>query len=187
MLVLGALAASGCGVVATRAQAPIERPELDVPPAPPRIIEPAPMPAVAAAIEPVSDLPPPPADPKPIRRSPKEAPRDTQKPEPKPETVPPVEITPPPAPAAQPAPQLRTPATADAAAAEQRTRDTINRAQGMLENVNYQRLSPERRKSYDDAKEFIKSSEGLIKTLNFELANEMAEKAEKLAKALQGG
>lgn len=186
LLVLGALA-SGC--VTTRAQAPVERPTLDVPPAPPRVIEQAPPPEVVPQPQPVEDLPPPPPMPTPPRRSPREnGGRDAQKPEPKPDVVPAVADpqAQPAAPAAQPTPVLRTPATADPAASERQIRDTLARAQGGLNNVNYQRLSQARKRSYDEAKDFIASAESAIRAANFEIAKEFADKAELLAKALQG-
>lgn len=186
VLILGTLA-SGCSV-ATRAQAPIERVSLEVPPAPPRVIDPAPAPEIVQ-IEPVSDLPPPPADPKPPRRSPRDLNnnREAQKPaDAKPEAPP---VTEPPSAAAPQSPQappvLRTPATSDTAAAERRIRDIVGRAQGMLQNIDYQRLNDQRRIAYDQAKDSIDGAEAALKDLSFELAQQLAEKAEKLAKELQ--
>lgn len=183
VLILGSLA-SGC--VTTRAQAPIERPTLDVPPAPPRLIEPAPVPEVVQQLEPVEELPPPPVVPNLPRRSPRDtASREPQKPEQKPE--PPVVVEPPaPVPQPLPAPALRTPATADAAAAEKQIRDTLGRAQDGLSKVDFQRLSELRKAAYNDAKNFIAQSETAIKDSNFELAKGLASTAEKLVKELQG-
>ncbi|MGH9373583.1 MAG: hypothetical protein ACRD15_18850 [Vicinamibacterales bacterium] len=182
---LGAVA-SGCSM-ATRALEPIERPTLDVPPVPPRVIDPAPLPEVTF-IEPVPDLPAPPVDAKPIRKSPREAgnSRDTQKPDSKPE-IPPVPDPAAPAPAqnTQPAPVLRTPATADTAAAERRIRDMVERAQNVLGNIDYQKLTEQRKGAYDQAKNSIEATEAALKESNFELATEMAEKADKLARELQ--
>jgi hypothetical protein len=184
VLTLGALA-TGC--VTPRAQVPIERPPLEVPPAPPRVIEPAPLPEVAQQPELVGELPPPPAIPNPPRRSPRDTGSREQKPEPKSEIAP---VPEPPVAAAQvpaqPAPLLRTPATADAAAAEKQIRDTINRAQNGLNSVNYQKLSLERKKAYDEAKDFITSAEKEAKSANFEMAKQFADKAEQLARVLQG-
>lgn len=184
VLLLGTLA-SGCSV-ATRAQAPLERPMLEVPPAPPRVIDPAPAPEVVQ-IEPVGDLPPPPVDPKPLRRSPRDNGKpETQKPDPKAAETPPAE---PPAQAPpqtiQPAPVLRTPATSDTAAAERRIRDIVTRAGGMLQNIDYQKLNDQRRIAYDQAKGSIEGAEAALKDLSLELAQQLAEKAEKLAKELQ--
>jgi outer membrane biosynthesis protein TonB len=182
VLILGFLT-SGC--VTTRAQTPIERPTLEVPPAPPRVIEPVPVPEVVQQPDPVEELPPPPVVQTP-RRSPRDtASRETQKPEPKPD--PPVTEPPAPVPAAPaPAPPLRTPATADAAATSKEIRDTLNRAQEGLSKVDFQRLSEARKVSYNDAKDFIAQAEAAIKTSSFELAKGLASTAEKLAKELQG-
>ncbi len=184
LLLLGAVA-SGCSVP-LRSQAPIERPALDVPPAPPRVIDPAPVPEVAQ-LEPVSDLPPPPADPRPVRRSPKDInSRDTQKPEPKPEAPPVADPASSAVPAQTTPPVLRTPATADTAAADRRIRDILGRAQVVLLNVDYQKLNEQRKGAYDQAKSSIEEAETALKESNFELAEQMAEKADKLAKELQG-
>ena len=179
------LAPLGAGCAVTRAQAPIERPPLEVPPAPPRQIEPAPVPVVAAYPPPVDDLPPPPPDPKPIRRTPREtSSRETQKPEPpKVEAAAPAEA---PAPqAAPPAPTLRTPATADAAAVERRIRETLARAGAALKRIDYQRLTAPRKEAYERAKDFIVQSDTAMKASNFEIALEFAGKAETLARELQ--
>jgi hypothetical protein len=185
VLILGALA-TGC--VTTKAQTPIERPSLDVPPAPPRVIEPAPVPAEVLQVpEPVEELPPPPVAPSvPRSRSQRDTSRETQKPEPKPETPPVTEPPAAPPPVAAPAPLLRTPATADAAAAERQIRDTIKRAQDGLNKVDFQRLSTDLRNAYNDAKDFISRAEAAIKDSNFELAKGLSSNAEKLAKELQG-
>ena len=74
-----AVLAAGCAT--TRAQTPAERmPALEVPPVPPRVIDPAP-PLPLPQPEPVEELPT--AAP-PAASKPKPPPRETQKPEPKP-------------------------------------------------------------------------------------------------------
>jgi hypothetical protein len=182
VLILGALA-TGC--VTTKAQTPIERPSLDVPPAPPRVIEPAPVPPEVVQLpEPVEELPPPPVAPSAPRRSQRDTSREPQKPEPKPET-PPVVVEAPATPPPAPAPLLRTPATADAAAAERQIRDTLKRTQDGLNRVDFQKLSTDLRNAYNDAKDFMSRAEVAIKDSNFELAKGLASNAEKLAKELQ--
>ena len=84
------------------------------------------------------------------------------------------------------APLIRTPATADAAASERQIRDTMLSAQKGLSNVNFNGLSGQRKKDYNDAKDFIQRAEEAIKASNFELAKDLAGKAEKLANELQG-
>ena len=83
-------------------------------------------------------------------------------------------------------PPLRTARTADGAQAERQIRDIIGRANGLLGRVDYRRLSAERRKAYDQAKQFIEGAEGAIRDSKFEYALELADKAETLAKELQG-
>jgi hypothetical protein len=56
----------------------------------------------------------------------------------------------------------------------------------MLGGVDYQSLRDERRKAYDQAKEFIQGAETALKEQNFVFARSLAEKAEKLARELQG-
>jgi hypothetical protein len=183
VLILGSLA-SGC--VTTRAQTQVERPVLDVPPAPPRVIEPAPLPEVVQLPEPAEEQPPAPVVQNTSRRTAtREAQRETQKPEPKTETAP---VTEPPAPTPPPAPAplLRTPATADAAAAERQIRETLYKAQDGLNRVDFQNLPETRKKSYNEAKEIIRQAEEAIKVSNLDLAKGLASTAEKLVNALQG-
>ena len=191
-LLAAGLLASACATA--RAAAPIERPALEVPPVPPRIVEPAPAPDLGN-FEPVADLPPekpaPPASAKPRPPSARETNnREPQKAESKPpEPLPVVEpppTAPPPAPPTAAAPLIRTPATADAAASERQIRDTMLSAQKGLSNVNFNGLSGQRKKAYNEAKDFIERAEVAIKASNFELAKDLAGKAEKLANELQG-
>jgi hypothetical protein len=158
-------------------------PALEVPPVPPRVIEPPP-PLPAPQPEPVGDLPP--AQP-PTTAKPKPQARDTtQKPDPKPDPTtveqPPVTAANPPAAAVPP---LRTSRTADSVQAERQIRDIIGRANALLGKVNYQKLTAERQKAYNQAKQFIEGAEGAIRDAKFEYALELAEKAETLAKELQ--
>lgn len=185
-LLAAGLLASAC--VTTRAAAPVERPPLEVPPVPPRVIEPAPPPE--SVVEPVSDLPPEKPAATPIRPRPtaaRDTSKDTQKPpDPKPpETTPPPVEQPPAPPPASAAPLIRTPATADAAAAERQIRESLGTTQKRLNSINFQRLSPERQKAYNEAKDFMEQAERAIKTSNFELAKGLASTAEKLASELQ--
>jgi hypothetical protein len=52
--------------------------------------------------------------------------------------------------------------------------------------VDYQKLSTERQKVYNEAKQFAELAEAAIKDAKFEYALELAEKAETLARGLQG-
>lgn len=159
-----------------RAATPVERPNLEVPPPPPRIIEPVAAPEPLP--EPVTELP------AASGAKPKPAPPPV-KPEAKPET-PPEPVAPPATPPAQPPPQLRTPGMASGAEAARQVQAVLDRAAGMLKTVNYQGLSRERRNSYDTARRFMEEGERELKAHNHVLAKELAEKAERLAKELQG-
>jgi hypothetical protein len=166
----------------TRAQTPIERPALDVPPVPPRVIEPPP-PEIPTP-DPVGDLPPQPANPPRSRPQPRDTQREASKPDPKPE-APPVEPPAAPPQPATPVPPLRTPATTDTAQAEREIREVLGRSGGLLNRVDYGQLSNERKKAYDQAKLFIEQAETALKESKFEFARELAGKAETLAKELQ--
>jgi len=190
LLLAAGVLASACAT--TRAAAPIERPPLDVPPAPPRIVEAAPAPDLGSP-DPVPDLPPErPAAPATSKPKPTAArdtgSRDTQKPTDKPVDPPPAPVEqPPPAPpqAAAP-PMIRTPATSDPAASERQIREVMENARAGLKNVPFEKLSGQRKKAYNEAKDFIDRAEVAIKASNYELAKELAGKAEKLANELQG-
>lgn len=181
----------GAGVLSaacatTRAQAPTQRPALDVPPVPPRVIEPV-LPPEPTTLEPIGELPtapstnPPRPRPNPQRETSREAKSDAKPPEPaQPET------TPPPAPQPAPVGPLRTSRTADGAKAEQQIRDILRRAIGLLGKVNFQGLTDDRKKVYNEAKQFVDGAETAIKEEKFELALELAEKAETMARGLQG-
>jgi outer membrane biosynthesis protein TonB len=180
-----ALLAPAC--MTTRAATRVERPALDVPPPPPRVVEATPVPEPLP--EPV-EIPPTPVTPAPTtkpRATPRDTSRETVKPEVKPETPPPPEPTPAqPAPSTAPAPLLRTPATVDTAGAERLIRETLKRARDGLGSVNLTRLSGERKKAYNEANDFIERAEAAMKASNFELAKDLADKAEKFSKELQG-
>lgn len=172
--------ASGCAT--TRAETPRERPALDVPVPPPREIAPLPLPETPAPM-PVGDLPPGTGAPSPSRPRPVRE-RETAKPEAKPEEAKPAEALPPPA-APAPVPELRIPASADSAQLAGQIREAVVRSRRLLENIDYGPLSNARKKAYDDAKMFALQAEEALKANNLVFAQELAEKAERLAKELQ--
>ena len=171
---MACLGATACRT--TRAETPVERPNLDVPPPPPRVIEPAP---VEPPPEPVAD--PPATTPALPAPKPKPSAPSAPKPEAKPET--PTE-TPPPVAAAPPT-QLRTPGMPEGPEAERQIRGILNRAEGMLKKTDYRTLPRERKTSYDTAMRFLQEGDRELRAANYVLAKELAEKAEKLAKELQ--
>jgi outer membrane biosynthesis protein TonB len=178
---LGWLALASACATHVKAKAPIERPNLDVPPPPPRVVEPAPVPDTTP--EPVPDLPPAPAPAKP-RPQPRPQPAEP-KADAKPEQTPAESGTSAPMPPANP-PQLRTPQTADGTEAEKTVRTTIDRARNVLNTVNFNPLSNERKKAYNDAKAFIQQAEDAAKQGNYVFAQSLANKAETLATELAG-
>jgi outer membrane biosynthesis protein TonB len=175
--VCGALASGACATAI--AKVPADRPALEVPAPPPRVIEPTPQPEPSMP-EPVGELPPaalPSPRPKPTPS------REPPRAEPKPET-PAVETAPPVAPVAPP-PQLRTPGTADGAEAARQVHEVLDRANKTLASIDYRRLNKDRRGQYDTAKNLITQSEESLKASNFDIARNLADKADRIAKELQ--
>lgn len=173
----------GCASTSAKGK-PSDRPAMNVPPPPPRVIEPTPEPPP----EPVSDLPNVPAS----NSGPSRAPRPAS-PKPEARTEPPAEV--PKIEAAKPAeekeasapvPQLRTPQTADASGAARNVLATVERASTMLSGVDYGPLSNNRKKAYNDAKRFIRQAEDGLKRGNYAFAQGVATKAETLARELSG-
>jgi hypothetical protein len=176
---LGWLALASACAATVKTKAPVERPNLDVPPPPPRVIEPAPVPE--SLPEPVPELPPPPA---PAKPRPQPRPQPEPKGEAKPEQAPPEGGSPSAPPPNQP--ELRTPQTADGTEAEKTVRVTLERAKAVLNTVNFNPLSNERKKAYNDAKAFIQQAEDAVKQKNYVFAQSLATKAETLATELAG-
>ena len=183
VLFVGGLS-SACA--SARAKAPADHPTLEVPPPPPRTIEPTPR-VESPGPEPVPDLPTssPAAPSKPRPNATREAPPRS---EPKPAETAPVETIPPAAPAAPipPAPQLRTPGSADGREAAKQVRDLIEGARRGLSSINYQKLSEAQKGQYNTAKLLLAQSEEQLKASNFDLARSNADKANRLATELQG-
>jgi len=183
-----ALVVSACA--SASAKAPVERPALNVPQPPPRVIEPA----VEPEPEPVENLPaqPPSTPPTRSNRTSSRESRPQNNNESRSEAKPPekpAEVAPipePPAAAAPPPAQLRTPQTADTTGAAKNVQSTIDRANAALSTVDYRVLSPERRKAYDDAKRFIDQAKTGLQQGNYVFAQGAATKGETLAKELAG-
>ena len=188
LVALAALWGSACASAA--AKAPADRPALNVPPPPPRVLEPP----AELDPEPVGELPSPPtttpAASRPNRQ--RESKNNTAaeaKPDVKPEPKP-AEVTPPPpepaAPPAAPPAQLRTPQTADPSGAAKTVQATIDRARASLNTINYNIQSDERKKAYNDVKRFINQAEDAMKQGNYVFGQAVAAKAETLARELAG-
>jgi outer membrane biosynthesis protein TonB len=177
MTVLTATSAIGCAT--GKAQIAEQAPALVVPPVPPRAIEP-PVIAEPPPAEPLPEVAPVPTTAaKPAGRS-----NRTAKPEPesKPE---PVET---PAPASPPpvAP-LRTPATPSGPEAARQVRETLERAKGVLNRVDFQKLSDDRKANYKAAQNYIEQGLDALKKDDVTLARSFAERAENIARQLEPG
>jgi hypothetical protein len=171
----------GSACKTTQAATPVERPNLDVPPPPARVIEPA-LVVEAPQPDPIGDVPAAPVPGSSTKPRPQRDPAPA-KPETKPDAPP---DTPAPAPTAPaPPPQLRMPGLTSGPAMAGEIRATLDRAHSMLEKIDYGRLSKPRQGSYDTAKRFHAEGEKELRAANYVLAKELAEKAERLAKELQ--
>jgi hypothetical protein len=182
LLLIGIACLAGSAACASaQAKSPADRPNLEVPPVPPRVIEARvvepPPPEPVEELPAVAQMPP-------LKRP--QPPRDTAKVETKPAEPPPV-VEPPAqsTPVAPPVPQLRIPGTVDGAEATRQIQDVIQRARKGLGSIDYKGLSTERRNQYDQAKAMVTQSEDALKGANFEFARNLADKADRLAKELQ--
>jgi hypothetical protein len=171
---------AGAACTTTKAAMPVERPALEVPPPPPRVV--TPLPTSPPQLEPVQELGPGlPAIAKPRQQ------RDTsnQKPDPKPEEAKPVDPPPVAPPVQQPASQLRLPESSGSPQAGQ-IQDVINNARAILNKVSYGPLPAAAKKAYNESKAFADQAADALKNNNLAIAKEFADKAERLAKELQG-
>jgi outer membrane biosynthesis protein TonB len=162
-----------------QAKAPVEPVALEVPPVPPRLIDPAPV--EPPPIPPVEDLTVPTPSPAPTKPRPQA--RDTTRAEPKTEAKPDV-VEPEAAPPAPVAP-LRTGPLANGPEADRQIRDTLGRANKLLEGVDVRLLSEDRRATYDSAKDSIRRADEALKASNVVLARSWAERAMNFAELLR--
>ena len=182
-LLLALVIAGGAACVTTRAATPADRPALDVPNPPARVVAQVPPPeAPLPAVEPLDELPAGTKPSSPTRPN-KPAPKDPPKPEVKPDPPPTTEAPPP---AQPPTPQLRMPESGDAGAISRQIRDSVERTRRSLGQINRANLNGRRQSAYDDAQLFLKQAEDALNAKNLVFARELADKAERLAKELQG-
>ena len=181
------LAGLSSACAAAQAKAPADRPALEVPPPPPRMID-APPEAQPTSPDPVGEVPP--ASPVPPPKSrPAPSSRETPRTEPKPPETPPAEqpAAPPATPAPAPAvPQLRPPGAGSGPEAAKQVRDLIDRAQKGLNSVDYRHLNTAQQGQYNTAKLMLTNAEEHLKGSNFDIARELADKANRIATELQG-
>jgi hypothetical protein len=184
LVLLLMVAVSGAACASGGAHALEDRPTLAVPPVPPRTIEPQPEPELPR-VEPIAEANPPAATPPPRRPTTRTS--DPRPAEPKPETPPETPAGTGATPVPPPVAPLRTPSAPSGPEAARQVRDTLTRAEGILSKVDYQKLSKDRRSTYDTAKNFIQQSEEKLKQEDLQLALNFALRAETIAQTLQNG
>jgi outer membrane biosynthesis protein TonB len=174
-VLIGAASAACASVTAKTAP---ERPPLEVPAPPTKVVEPSPRPEPIT--EPVPELPPAQI---PNSRPPRSAVREPARTDPKPEATTPTET---PAPAAAPAaaPQLRPGGTPDASEAAKQAQSAIERANKALNSLNSKQLAKTKRPVYDDAVRVLKSANDAFGKSDFDNAKKLAEKVESTAREL---
>jgi hypothetical protein len=176
-----AVAAASAACASAIAKTPPERPTLEVPAPPAKVVEPPPR-IDPVTPEPVADLPTtPPAN----ARPPRTPTRETAKPEVKPEATAteaaPAPVTPP-----APAPVLRTPGSPDSAEAAKQVQDIRERASKTLNSMDPRRFAKGKNDQYKLAKLLLTQSEDALKKADFENAKKLALKADDIANELKG-
>jgi len=176
-----ALALSGCAK-ARAASVPPDGPPLQVPAPPARVLVPAEEPEPIASV-PAPEIPATAAPARPTRPAT----------EARPPAPPAAAAAPPPAPAtgppavSAPAPRdLRAPSPADNAPTERSVRDVLARAARDINQVDYNRLSPEGKSQYEQSKRFSIQAEQALRERNLIFAATLADKAATLAAELLG-
>lgn len=165
-------------------KAVVELPPLDMPAAPPRVVEvaePQQPPVVALPEEPRTTVRPRPAAP--AQRA--DTPRNPDPP--KADVI--VTETPKPAvdePPKTPPTTLQTTPTQREAEVERRVNSLIAQAMNDLNRVNYQALTSDARNQYDTAKRFATQAQEALRVRNLVFANNLADKAAALAAQLLG-
>jgi len=186
-LCAGALAACNHAAAAP----PTLSPALEMPPPPPRDVEPIesaeaeapppiPLPEEPAHRPPTTRVRPTPPQPK------AEPPKQDAKPADKPAEAPPPAETPKP-PDEPPKPvTLQAQPAANEAEEEKVIRGTLSKAQTDLKRVNYRTLNVDARAQYDYANRYIHQAEDALTTKNLVFAKSVAQKAADIAAQLAG-
>lgn len=178
VVVVAASGAVGCGPKVQARTAP-ERPPLEVPPPPPRVITPSPIEEA-----PLQETAPPEAAAAPAGKPSGARPHVSRpgKPKTDPKTAAPEK----PETEARPADSgvtLRTPSASDADL-EKKIRGLLSTARADLNRVDYRNLKPDAKVQYDTARRFAEQAEAALKDRNVAFALKLAEKAAELAAGL---
>lgn len=181
LIVVGSMVPlAACASAAAKA-AP-DRPTLEVPPPPTKVVEASPR-TEEQPIEPVPDIPT--TTPNNTRTAKPPATREAARTDPKPE-APPAETPAAPVPPVSPPPQLRPGNTPDPSEAAKQAQDSINHARTALNALNGKQFQKPRRTIYENAQLMLTQAEDALKKSDFENAKKLAEKVELTAKELQG-
>lgn len=179
LAVLALAASTGCATA--KAKTVPDRPTLDVPAPPAKVVETTPMPETMPEL--VPDLP---AEKPPNSRTSKPASREPARTDPKPEaTSSAPDTSPAPPPPVAPAPQLRTSATDTSELAKQ-VQATIERARQTLNSVDTKQFPKARLAIYQNARLMLDQAQQAWSKSDFDNAKRLAEKVETTAKELGG-
>jgi hypothetical protein len=177
LLVLAGATSAACA--SATAKAAPDRPPLEVPAPPMKVIEPSPRPEPAP--DPVPELPPP----QPTNsRPPRQPPRETAKPDPKPEATTPTETPAPPVTPVTPAPQLRPANTPEPSEAAKQAQIAVERSRQVLSSLNAKQVPRTKKAVFDDAHRMQSLAEEALKKSDFENAKKLADKVESTAREL---
>ena len=163
------------------AKAPPDRPTLEVPSPPTRVVDPSPRPEPTTTPEPVPELPP--ANP-PNTRTAKPPVREPARPDSKSDATPPTETPAAPVAPVSPPPQLRPANTPDAGEAAKQAQTAIEHARQTLNSLNAKQIRKDKKPVYDDAQRMLASADEAFKKSDFDNAKKLAEKVESTAREL---
>ena len=181
-VILGLLVLTGAGSAAcasATAKAAPDRPALEVPAPPARVIEASQEPE--RPLEPAPELPPP----QPTTSRPSKPPtRETAKPDPKQEAAATTETPAAPVAPVAPPPQLRPGNTPDPSEAAKQAQTAVERAKQLLGSLNPRQVQKAKKAVFDDAHNMLKLAEEALKKSDFDNAKKLAEKVESTAREL---
>jgi hypothetical protein len=178
LMILAGAASTACATA--NAKTAPERPTLEVPAPPAKVIEKTPMPETMPDL--VPDLPQaPPAN----TRTSKPSSREPARTDPKPEATTAATETPAaPVPPVSPPPQLRPGGTPEASEAAKQAQIAFDRAKQAITSINLKQLGKTKRPVYDDALRMLATAEDALKKSDFDNAKKLAQKVEDTAREL---
>jgi len=176
-VVVGAASAACASAIAKAAP---DRPPLEVPAPPPKVVEPSPRPE-PAVVDPVPELPPAQAS---NPRPPRQPPRETAKPDPKQEATTTTETPAVPVAPVAPPPQLRPGNTPDPSEAQKQAQIAVERSKQVLGSLNAKQIVKAKKAVFEDAQRMQTLAEEALKKSDFDNAKKLAEKVESTAREL---